>query len=167
MNEPINSAQFDLYLETDKTGPTATINGNTIPADVEKYGTLAEGLYSARFQGRASYLAKGKNDLALIINEGRSVPTAEGSPKSSMTGIFFHKGNNYQTSLFDSRRNAYSKGCLTGPCMPGSSAAYDAFGQQLKGFNGSLYLRGMPRPVSPVFPAIDSSISGIDALKRW
>ncbi|MEG1905398.1 MAG: RHS repeat-associated core domain-containing protein, partial [Bacteroidales bacterium] len=155
LNEPINSATFDLYLETNKEGPSASINGNTVPADGSTSGTLDEGLYSARFQGRASYLAKRKTDLALIINEGGKVPTAMGSPKSSMTGIFFHSGNNYQTSLFDSRGNAYSEGCLTGPCMPGSATIWNTFGQQLKGFNGNLYLRGRPQPAASSLPAID------------
>ncbi len=167
LNEPINSATFDLYLESNKEGPSASIKGNTVPADGSTSGTLAEGLYSARFQGRASYLAKGKTDLALIINEGGKVPTAKGSPKSFMTGLFLHSGNNYQTSLFDSKGNAYSEGCLTGPCMPGSATTWNTFGQQLKGFNGSLYLRGQPQPAAPAFPGIDSSLPGINALKRW
>ena len=44
-NEPINSATFDLYSESNKEGVSATIKGNTIPSDITKYGTLAEGLY--------------------------------------------------------------------------------------------------------------------------
>ncbi len=167
LNEPINSASFDLYLESDKTGPTATINGNTVPSNGAKSGTLAEGLYSARFQGRAKYVQRGKTDLALIINEGRSVPTADGSPKSSMTEIFFHAGNPFQTSLFDSHNIPYSEGCLTGPCRPNSSTEWNAFGQQLIGFNGYVYLRGQPHPASPEFPAIDSSLQGINVLKKW
>ncbi len=167
LNEPINSATFDLYLENYKEGPSASINGNTVPADGRVSGTLAEGLYPARFQGRASYLKKGKTDLALIISEGGRVPTAEGSPKSFMTGIFLHSGNNYQTSLFDSKGNPYSEGCLTGPCMYNSVTTWNAFGQQLKGFKGSMYLRGQPQSKVPAFPGFDSSIPGIKALKRW
>jgi hypothetical protein len=155
LNEPINSAKFELYLETDKTGPSATIDGNTVPADNSKSGTLAEGLYPARFGARASYTKRGQTDLALLINGGNSVPTASGSPKSSMTGIFFHKGNPNRTSLSDSRGNAYSKGCLTGPCKSGSGPIYDAFGAQLKGFNGNLYLRAAPQQqAAPSLPFI-------------
>ena len=167
LNEPINSATFDLYLESNKEGPSASIEGNTVPSNGAVSGTLAEGLYPARFQGRAKYIQKGKTDLALIINEGCSVPTADGSPKASMTGIFFHAGNNYQTSLFDSKGNAYSEGCLTGPCRPNSSTEWNAFGQQLIGFNGYLYLRGQPQPAPPEFPPIDSSLPGRSVLKRW
>ncbi|MDR3046070.1 MAG: RHS repeat-associated core domain-containing protein, partial [Bacteroidales bacterium] len=165
LNEPINTARFDLYLESNHDGPSASIEGNTVPADGTVSGTLAEGLYSARFQGRNSYLEKGKTDLALVVNEGMTVPTAEGSPKSSMTGIFLHKGNPFQTSLSDSKGNPYSKGCLTGPCMPGSSDRWDNFGAQLKGFKGNLYLRGTPQSSSA--SSIDSSLPGTDILKRW
>ncbi len=164
LNEPINSATYDLYLESNKEGSTASIVGNTVPSNGTISGTLAEGLYPARFQGRAKYIQNGKTDLALIINEGRSVPTANGSPKSSMTGIFFHAGNNYQTSLFDSKGHAYSEGCLTGPCRLNSSAEWNAFGKQLIGFNGSVYLRGQPQPAPLEFPPIDSSLSGRSIL---
>ena len=167
LNEPINSATFDLYLESNKEGPSASIEGNTVPSNGEVSGTLAEGLYPARFQGRAKYIQKGKTDLALIVNEGNSVPTAEGSSKSSMTGIFLHAGNNYQTSLFDSKGHAYSEGCLIGPCRPNSSTEWNAFGQQLLGFNGYLYLRGQPSPAPPEFPPIDSFLPGRSVLKRW
>ena len=166
LNEPINSATFDLYLESNHDGPSATINGNTVPTDGTTSGTLAEGLYPARFQGRASYLNKGKTDLALLINEGKTVPTAKGSPKSSMTEIFFHAGNNYQTSLSDSKGKPYSRGCLTGPCMPGSLSTWNNFATQLKGFNGNLYLKGSQQS-APSFPAIDSSLPGLNILKRF
>jgi hypothetical protein len=163
-NEPINSAQFDLYLESNHDGPSATIQGNTVPADGTKSGTLATGFYSARFQGRASYLKKGKTDLALIVNEGGRVPTAKGSPKLSMTGIFFHKGNTNRESLSTLGGLPISAGCLTGPCMSGSDTQWNAFASQMKGFNGNLYLRSKP---APAFPAVDSSLPGINALKRW
>jgi hypothetical protein len=166
LNEPINTATFDLYLESNHDGPTASIKGNTVPADGTKSGTLAEGLYTARFQSRASYLKKGKIDLALLINEGKSVPTAKGSPKSSISEIFFHAGNNYQTSLFDSKGNAYSEGCLTGPCMPKSSIQWNIFAQNLKKFSGNFYLREMPQSSAFPFPAIDDAIPGRNIFKR-
>jgi RHS repeat-associated protein len=146
LNEPINTAKFDLYLESNKEGPSATIMGNTVPADNKTAGTLAEGLYPARSQGRASYLAEKKEDLALIINEGKSVPTAPGSPKSSMTEVFFHSGNNYQKSLFDSKGKPYSAGCQTGGCGPGSLLKHNEF-MKVGGadFKGSYYLRSQPK----------------------
>ncbi|MFW5757245.1 MAG: hypothetical protein ACOCYO_01045 [Bacteroidota bacterium] len=108
-NEPINSATFELYLESDKTGPSASISGNTVPADISEFGTLAEGIYSARSQGRASYIARGEEDLAVIINDGRAVPTVSGNSNKEnsdmLTGIFLHKGNPFQESLKDRAGN--------------------------------------------------------------
>lgn len=145
LNEPINSARFDLYLETNKDGPSATIMGNTVPSDKNKSGTLAEGLYPAKFQGRGQYLKRGKDDLAILINDGKSVPTAPGSPKTSMSEIFFHSGNNYQKSLFDSKSLPYSRGCQTSGCGPGSLINHTEFmkivGREFKGF---YYLRAKP-----------------------
>ncbi|WP_347069869.1 hypothetical protein [Flavobacterium sp. WV_118_3] len=142
LNEPINSARFELYLEKNKNGTSATIMGNTVPADVKKYGTLAEGLYPARTQGRRGYINRGKVDLAMIINEGRSVPTAPGSPKGSMTQIFFHSGNGHRESLYDSNDKPYSSGCQTSGCGPNSRPLHNAF-MNVAGthFNGSYYLR--------------------------
>ena len=150
LNEPINTAKFDLYLESNKEGPSATIMGNTVPADNKTAGTLAEGLYPARAQGRAGYLAKGKEDLAIIINEGKSVPTAPGSPKSSMSEIFFHSGNYGKTSLFytkpDGSIGAVSKGCQTSGCGHGSRPLHNEF-MKAGGtdFKGSYYLRSQPK----------------------
>ena len=59
-NEAINTAEFNLYLESDKTGPTLLFK------DVkEKFGTLAEGLYSAKFGHRNK--KKYQNELAIRI----------------------------------------------------------------------------------------------------
>ena len=55
-NEEINSAWHALYLETDTDGPTAIIEGNTVPADIETMNTLAEGLYPAESDSRSRYL---------------------------------------------------------------------------------------------------------------
>ena len=146
LNEPINSAKFELYLESNKEGPSATIMGNTVPADSKTAGTLAEGLYPARAQGRDKYLRKGKDDLAILINEGKSVPTAPGSPKSSITEIFFHSGNNYQKSLFDSNKIPYSTGCQTSGCGPGSLLKHTEFMKVAgTGFKGFYYLRSQPK----------------------
>ncbi|MBA3706138.1 MAG: hypothetical protein H0W84_09635 [Bacteroidetes bacterium] len=146
LNEPINTAKFELYLESNKEGPSATIMGNTVPANNKTAGTLAEGLYPARAQGRDKYLRKGKEDLALIINGGLSVPTSPGSPKSSMSEIFFHSGNNYQKSLFDSNKNPYSTGCQTSGCGSGSLLKHNEFMKAVgTDFKGSYYLRSQPK----------------------
>jgi len=149
LNEPINSAKFELYLEKNKNGSSAEIMGNTVPADVKKYGTLAEGLYPARTQGRRAYINRGKEDLAMIINEGRSVPTAPGSPKTSMTGIFFHSGNHGRESLYYKKPKgnigAISEGCQTSGCGPNSRPLHNDF-MNTAGpeFEGSYYLRPKP-----------------------
>jgi len=150
-NEELNSAQFDLYLESDKTGPSATIMGNTVPSDMTKSGTLAEGLYSARFGPR--YGDKYKDELAIRIynlDGSDGLPTVNGNPNpnsdgKTLTGILFHMGNNYQTSLFDSKGNAYSCGCQTGGNYPGSHAIHNAFMKVAgENFRGSYYLRSKP-----------------------
>ncbi len=108
LNEPINSARFDLYLESYKTGPSATIYGNTVPADIEKYGTVAEGLYPAEY---SIY----KGDGAILINGGGNLPTVSGNPNNHnnynadgslkpisehvIDEVFFHKGNYARKSL--------------------------------------------------------------------
>jgi RHS repeat-associated protein len=151
-NEPINSAQFDLYLESNKEGPSATIMGNTVPADIKKAGTLAEGLYSAKFGHRNA--EKYKNELAIRIynlDGTDGLPTINGNPNprsngKTLTGVLFHMGNNYQTSLFDSNGNAYSNGCQTSGNYPNSRPAHNEFMKKVgTGFNGAYYLRSRPK----------------------
>jgi hypothetical protein len=151
-NEAVNTAQFDLYLESDKTGPTATIMGNTVPSDITKSGTLAEGLYSAKFGHRNR--KKYHNELAIRIyniDGSDGLPTVNGNPSKAnsdlLTGVLFHMGNNYQTSLFDSRGNAYSRGCQTSGCYPNSRPAHNTFMNKVgRNFKGSYYLRAKPEP---------------------
>lgn len=138
-----------MYLESDKTGSSATINGNTVPADITKYGTLGEGLYPARFQGRASYLSKGKDDLALIINEGKDVPTVNGNPNKvnsdMLNGVFFHAGNYANSSLFTGSKSPISAGCQTSGCGLGTRPLHNSFMQKVgRNFKGSYYLRSKP-----------------------
>jgi len=160
-NEEINTATFDLYLESNKTGPSASINGNTVPSDISKSGTLAEGLYSAKSGSRSKYVARGEEDLAILINGGNSVPTTANSPKASMTEVFFHMGNNHQTSLFDSRGNAYSAGCQTSGCYPGSRENHNEFMSTVgTNFNGSYYLRSKPVLSVPNLAPFSSDIQG-------
>ncbi len=144
-NEKVNSATFSFYLESNKSGATATLKGNTVPSDTEKYGTLAEGTYTARFQARDS--KPGEN--ALIINEGGELPTVNGNPNKEnsdkLTGVFFHRGNPYQESLKDSNGNpVWSHGCLLGGCGPGSLDKFNEFMSNAQDFNGNLYLRAQP-----------------------
>ncbi len=146
LNEPINSAKFDLYLESNKEGPSATIMGNTVPAENKISGTLSRRFISGRSKDEIKYLKKGKEDLAILINEGKSVPTSLGSPKSSMTEIFFHSGNNYQKSLFESNKVPYSTGCQTSGCAPGSLLKHTEF-MKVAGtdFKGTYFLRSKPK----------------------
>ena len=153
-NEPINSATFDLYLESDKTGPLATIKGNTVSGDITKFGTLAEGLYPARFQGRASKLDQGIDDLSLFINEGKDVPTVNGNPNNAnsdmLNKVFFHAGNYGKKRLTylkkDGSTGYISKGCQTSGCGKGSRPLHNAFMEKVeRDFNGFYYLRAKPK----------------------
>jgi len=85
--------------------------------------------------------------LALIINEGKSVPTAPGSPKSTISEIIFYSGNYGRPSLWytklDGTIDAISKGCQTSGCGPNSRPLHNAFMKTIgKNFNGYYYLRG-------------------------
>lgn len=152
LSEKINGAIFELYLETNKEGPTASITGNTIPCDVDKYGTLKEGCYPAVFQkyhGRPAIYIKG------------DLPTVKGNPNNQknyidqdinkpmipveqhiMNGIYFHFGNNYFEGLKDSNGIPWTTGCQTGGNYKGSWKDYDNFMQNIPvTFNGWYYLR--------------------------
>lgn len=64
------------------------------------------------------------------------------SDGETLTGVLFHKGNNVQKSLFDSKGNAYSHGCQTGGNYPGSVKNHNAFMNVAgKNFKGNYYLR--------------------------
>ena len=116
MNEVVNGATFDLYLESDHTGPTASIVGNTVPCDVDAYGTLPEGLYDTKYNG----LYNGEPSLRILQKKGESyydpkrpigdLPTVKGNPNNNankgkdvsehiMNGILFHLGNFGRESL--------------------------------------------------------------------
>jgi hypothetical protein len=160
-----NTLELGLYLESDKTGSSATINGNTVPADITKYGTLGEGLYPARFQGRASYLSKGKDDLALIINEGKDVPTVNGNPNKvnsdMLNGVFFHAGNYANSSLFTGSKSPISAGCQTSGCGLGTRPLHNSFMQKVgRNFKGSYYLRSKPILTVPTLVPFSSDIPG-------
>ena len=148
--EPINSAKFDVYLDSNKKGPSATIMGNTVPADVERYGTMAEGLYTARSQGRFKY---GPNDPSIIINEGGPVPTVRGNPQNTagdyLTEVFLHAGNPNHPRLsgWDKKGNPVNitTGCLTTCNERGSRVKHERFMNTVgRDFEGFLYLRAKP-----------------------
>ncbi len=166
-NEEINTATFDLYLESDKTGPSATIKGNTVPADITKAGTLAEGLYSAKFGHRNK--KKYANELALRIynlDGSDGLPTLNGNPNphsngKTLTGVLFHMGNNYQSSLSDSRGIPYTSGCQTSGSFKDSRPVHNAFMNKVgRDFNGSYYLRSKPVLTVPVLVPFSSDIPG-------
>ena len=164
-NEEINTAQFDLYLESNKEGPTASIMGNTVPADIEEYGTVAEGLYSARYTVYSG-------DGALLINDGKGLPTVSGNPNNPsnynaegklkpinehiVDEIFFHKGNYARPSLSTQSGSPISAGCQTGGCGEGTLPKYRSFIQNAEGFEGSYYLRSKPS-----VPPFSSEIEGL------
>ncbi len=164
-NEPINSARFDLYLESKKTGPSATIYGNTVPYNVtvnqdrygnslpentNKYGTLSPGLYPAKY-------TKYHGDGAILINNGGNVPTVNGNQNNLknytsnnnlkpiyehvLDGIYFHKGNTARKSLVTNSGSPISSGCQTGGCGKGSLPKYQTFIKNAQNFNGKYYLR--------------------------
>lgn len=170
LNEPLNSAQFDLYLETNKKGPSATIMGNTVPSNVKKSDTLAEGLYIAKFGHR--YAKKYHSELAIRIynlDDSDGLPTVNGNPNpasnsKTLTGVLLHMGDNVQTSLFDSRGNTYSAGCQTSGSFPGSRALHNDFMKTVgRDFKGTYYLRSKPNDVIPFkqIPPVSSAIKGL------
>lgn len=150
LNEDINSARFDLYLESNTEGPSATIYGNTIPADTEVYGTVKEGIYDAKY---SIY----KGDGALLLEGGGAMPTVKGNPNNKrnynsdgtlkpteehvITEVFFHKGNFARESLSTQAGNPISAGCQTGGSGQGSLEKYRAFIKHAEGFDGKYYLR--------------------------
>jgi RHS repeat-associated protein len=136
-NEDINSAWHALYLETDTDGPTAIIEGNTVPADIETMNTLAEGLYPAESDSRRRY----PNEMAFRINNAVSTTGV------AMTGVFFHRGNTHRPSLTTNpdtetgRVDHISTGCITGPSGAGSAARFNSFMENSRNFNINYYLR--------------------------
>lgn len=149
-NEPLNTAQFDVYLESCHDGPSATFYGNTVAADIDKGGVLSPGLYSAISGHRSK--AKYQNETALLIGGGGILPSEKPNPRhgnrNEMDGIFLHSGNPYQASLFDSNGNAYSTGCQTTGCGPSTATNRGASNHEIfkaavgSNFNGKYYLRG-------------------------
>jgi hypothetical protein len=149
-NEQINSAQFDIYLMSNKEGPSATICGNTVPGDINQYGTLKEGLYKCQYT-----LYKGNG--ALLLNDGNALPTTNGNPNNDanynsdgtmkpideqiMDHVLFHPGNTYRESLIMLTGDLISEGCQTGESGKGSLEKYKSFINYAKKMKGLYYLR--------------------------
>ena len=149
LNEPINSANFDLYLESNKEGSSATIMGNTVPADKETAGTLAEGLYKAKSDHRSKYPDESALRI-LNLNGKDGLPTVNGNPNpdsngKTLTGVFFHSAGNKKESLFyiDKRgeQKPWTTGCQTSGSGPGRKDLHDSFMSKVGSFNGTYYLR--------------------------
>jgi RHS repeat-associated protein len=145
--EEINTATFDVYLESNKKGSSATIKGNTVPADVEvrDFSTLAEGVYAADFAPRT----KKPKELAVFIQQADrksiELPTTDGG---TMDEIFLHPGNpNAETLISEKGKGPqYSQGCQTTCSGPGSAAKHAAFMKTVgKKFKGTYYLRANPK----------------------
>ena len=117
-NEPLNTAKFDVYLETNLKGPSATFYGNIVAADINEGGVLSPGLYDAISGHRSK--PKYKSEEAILIGCGGELPSEKPNPrhnnKKVVDEIFLHSGNPYQESFFDSQGKAYSTGCQTTGC---------------------------------------------------
>ena len=155
LNEPINSAKFEVYLESNHDAPVATAYGNTIPADVTEYGTLKDGVYPAAVGSRTKY----PDENAIIIGNRGPLPTVDGNPndpkgetdpaKQTLTGVFIHQGNTGRASLTTSKGKPISEGSQT--VGNGTAGAMDTFMQNVPdNFAGSYYLRPKPPTPAPV-----------------
>lgn len=126
VKENINEATFTLYTPENKEGPTATMNGNTVPSDQERFATVA----AQTMEGdKTTY----NNNPAILINEGGKVVTTKENPNPESNNygqknadqIFIHAGNKGSESLTTSTGIAISKGCQTG--SNGDRASYLKF----------------------------------------
>lgn len=156
LNEAVNGAIFDLYLESDHTGATASIVGKTVPCDVNAFGTLPEGLYETIYNG----LYREEPSLRILQKKGESyynpklsagdLPTVKGNPNNSknrgkdksqhiMNGILFHLGNYGQARLRTSKGRPITEGCQTGKHGKGSKAEYHKFASHFIGKDGIIY----------------------------
>ena len=158
LNEAINGASFELYVEGNHNGPVATIQGNTVPCDIDTYGTLPEGLYAAdetNYKGHPALL------ITSLETGDINLKTVKGNPNNSsnyydpatrknmkptnehvMSEIFFHRGNTGREALRTLNGMPITKGCQTGLHGNGSAVVYDKFAAHFSGFHGTYYLRG-------------------------
>ena len=135
MTEKVNEAQFMLYLATKTDGPSATIIGNTVPADQKLFATIRGGLYKTELTKHDGHLAL--RLIGRIPVEGGIDP---GTHKSYATGILFHVGNTGRANLWTKYgHKPISEGCQTG--YNGNPKAYDNFIKNIPNdWNGNYYL---------------------------
>lgn len=160
LNEAVNGATFDLYVESDHNGPIATISGNTVPCDVDAYGTLSEGLYRA---DEAAYKGNPALRITKLEDGSGNLPTVKGNPNNEnnyydpqtrekmkpvnehvMSGILFHIGNTGRAALKTLKGKPITEVCQTGSHGQGTENAYMKFASNFAGFHGTYYLRGKP-----------------------
>lgn len=151
--EEINTASFSVYLESNTEGATATIEGNTVPADVPandeggEFSTLAEGLYAADFAPRTTKPDESAVFISVLgekdFKKKGILPNTKGG---TMTGIFLHSGNPKKPTLISNKGKGgrqYSEGCQTTGSGPGSLSKHNKFMKAVgKNFHGTYYLRG-------------------------
>lgn len=119
-NEPVNAATFEFYNPEKREGPTATIQGNSIPADANTMRTMAEGLYTDTYLMR-NYHGSGIN--AIAFRKG----TVRATNGQIMTLMRVHSGNIYNLGRYDSNGTPWSRGCPTfgyGPNMRRSAQLF-------------------------------------------
>jgi hypothetical protein len=106
-NEGVNEATFEFYSSDDKTGPTATIQGSSVPSDVNAMNTMKEGLYTDTYLIE-NYHESGIN--AIGFTEG----TVQSTSGENMTHVRVHRGNIFNDlGMYDRNRHAWSTGCPT------------------------------------------------------
>ena len=161
LKEDINGVTFELYVEGDHRGPIATIQGNTVPCDIEAYGTLPEGLYAAN---ETTYKGHPALRITSLETGSGNLKTVKGNPNNSsnyydpdtrknmkptnehiMSSILFHRGNTGRESLRTLKGIPISKGCQTGLHGNGSDEVYAKFATHFSGFHGTYYLRSEPK----------------------
>jgi RHS repeat-associated protein len=116
VKEDINEATFTLYTPENKEGPTATMNGNTVPVDQNKYATTAAGTM------KGEKIPYRHDTPAILMNGGGKVPTTKENPNptSDFYGqkyanqILLHAGNANYKSLSGGENINISEGCHTG-----------------------------------------------------
>jgi len=128
LDEDVNEATFEYYSSKDKTGPTATGVGNTIPSDRSQFATIAEGTYDAKMDRHGGYRA-----MRLSYNGSDKIPTVGRNPNprsdyfgvNGANGILAHRGNPHEANMFSPGGSPYSTGCQT--MFHGDLSSYNAF----------------------------------------
>ncbi len=148
----MNEARFELFLHTNTTGPTATISGNTVPSDLELFGTIKPGLDKARlttFLGLPALLINGCREIPVLYdvlhpNGNPNNPANDGIEPSEhiADGIYFHAGSWGRMTRWTRDENPISEGCQTAAYGDSKShRVYRAFMRNFpRGWEGRYYL---------------------------